>query len=135
MQARHFDDDHTIAQKLQPLPIAKLRRVSIKRVLDNLVENAFRYGSNHLEIHTFFEKKDKRVHVQVRDFGPGIPADKIPSLTQPFARGDESRGSSGSGLGLAIIQRIVNLHHGEVSFWNHPEGGLVADVSLPLTFD
>lgn len=135
VQARHFDDHHTIAQMLQPLPETKLRRVAIKRVLDNLIENAFRYGSNHIEIRTFSPKKTKGITLQVRDFGEGIPEEKISTLTQPFARGDASRGSSGSGLGLAIIKRIVGMHHGDVAFFNHPDGGFVAEIHLPLVKD
>ena len=132
VQARHFDDNHTIAQRLSPLPDIKLRRIAIKRVLDNLIENAFRYGSNHLEVITLHDKKQKLIVLTVRDFGEGIPADKIAILTQPFARGDSSRGSTGSGLGLAIIKRIVDMHHGDVVFTNHPEGGLVVEVRLPI---
>ena len=135
VQARHFDDDHTIAQKLQSVPNTKLRKVAIKRVMDNLIENAFRYGSKHLEIHSLFCKKRNFVTFQVRDFGEGIPAEKIATLSQPFARGDTSRGSTGSGLGLAIIKRIVDIHHGEINYFNHPEGGFVAEVNLPLVKD
>ncbi len=135
VQARHFDDDHTIAQKLQSVPNTKLRKVAIKRVMDNLIENAFRYGSNHLEIHSLFRKKRNFVTFLVRDFGEGIPAEKIATLSQPFARGDTSRGSTGSGLGLAIIKRIVDIHHGEINYFNHPEGGFVAEVNLPLVKD
>jgi two-component system osmolarity sensor histidine kinase EnvZ len=135
VQARHFDDDHTIAQKLQPVPNTKLRKVAIKRVLDNLVENAFRYGSNHLEIYTLYRKKSNFVTLQVRDFGQGIPAEQIDTLSQPFARGDSARGSTGSGLGLAIIKRIVDIHHGKIHYFNHPNGGFVAEVNLPLHKD
>ncbi len=133
VQARHFDDHHTIAQRLNPLPDISLRRVAIKRVLDNLIENAFRYGSDHLEIYTGFSAKEKRIICHIRDFGTGIPEEQLPNLLQPFTQGDRARGSSGSGLGLAIIKRIIDMHHGEVAFTNHPEGGLLVVFKLPLT--
>lgn len=132
VEARHFDDNHTIAQRLNPLPKISLRRVAIKRVLDNLIENAFRYGSDHLEIHTAFSAKEKRIICQIRDFGAGIAEEELPNLLQPFTQGDSARGSSGSGLGLAIIKRIIDMHHGEVTFSNHPDGGLLVTFKLPL---
>ncbi len=132
VQARHFDDNHTIAQRLQNVPDCLMRAVAIKRVLDNLVENAFRYGSDHLEITTEHDKKRKEVICTIRDFGPGIDQDKLPKLMQPFAQGDAARGSSGSGLGLAIIKRIIDMHQGQVNFSNHPEGGFQAEIRLPI---
>lgn len=131
VQARHFDDNHTIAQKLSPIPEITLRRIAIKRVLDNLIENAFRYGSDHLEIHTMALVKEKQIVCQIRDFGAGIAPEQLPSLLQPFTQGDSARGSSGSGLGLAIIKRIIDMHHGQVSFTNHPDGGLLVEFKLP----
>lgn len=132
VQARHFDDNHTIAQKLTPIPDIALRRIAIKRVLDNLIENAFRYGSEHIEIHTKALFKEKQIVCQIRDFGAGIEPEQLPSLLKPFTQGDSARGSSGSGLGLAIIKRIIDMHHGQVSFTNHPDGGLVVEFRLPM---
>lgn len=129
--ARNIEQDHNINIDLQDMPDINVRKVAIKRVLDNLLENAFRYGSNDIDIHTGFDKKHKRVFFCIRDKGPGIPEDQIDNLFQPFAQGDKARGSVGSGLGLAIIKRIVDMHSGEISLSNHPEGGLVAKVSLP----
>jgi two-component system osmolarity sensor histidine kinase EnvZ len=131
VQARHFDDNHTIAQKLQPVPDCEMRSIAIKRVLDNIIENAFRYGSDHLEIQTAFDKKAKEISCIVRDFGAGIPAAELPNLLQPFAQGDSARGSSGSGLGLAIIKRIIDMHNGKVLFSNHPQGGFQVEIRLP----
>ncbi len=132
VQARLFDDNHTIAQKLKPTPDLMIRRIAIKRVLENLIENAFRYGSDHLEIYTLFDAKRKQVVYQIRDFGQGIAQAQLPTLMQPFTQGDSARGSAGSGLGLAIIKRIIDMHHGEVTFANHPEGGLLVECRLPI---
>ena len=109
-----------------------LRRVAIRRVVDNLMENAFRYGSSNIEIESGLDKKQKSIWFSIRDFGPGIPEEKIENLFQPFTQGDTARGSLGSGLGLAIIKRIVNLHYGHIELSNHKQGGLVAKVTLPL---
>lgn len=130
VQARNIEEDHNIALELAPLPKMPIRRVALKRVLENLIENAFRYGSDHIHICSAFDKKAQQIRFTIRDYGPGIPEDKIAALFEPFTQGDSARGSLGSGLGLAIINRIVGMHSGKVTLHNHPEGGLVATVVL-----
>ena len=68
----------------------------------------------------------------VADHGEGIPEDQIDDLMQPFVRGNAARTVQGSGLGLAIVKRIVDIHQGQLSISNRPEGGLEAIISLPL---
>lgn len=131
VQARTIED-HDIHLSLSPLPKVNMRKVAIKRVLDNLLENAFRYGSNNIQIESNVCQKTKTASFSVRDFGKGVPEDEMENLFLPFTQGDKARGSLGSGLGLAIIKRIVDLHSGSIILRNHPEGGLVATVSLPL---
>jgi two-component system osmolarity sensor histidine kinase EnvZ len=129
-QVRNIEENHRITLDLEPLPKTLIRRVALKRVLDNLIENAFRYGSNHIEITSRHNKKEKQLCFAIRDFGPGIPEEQIQSLFEPFTQGDKARGSSGSGLGLAIIKRIVDMHSGKVTLQNHAQGGLIAYVSI-----
>jgi two-component system, OmpR family, osmolarity sensor histidine kinase EnvZ len=130
VQARNIEEDHNIKLNLKPLPWCMMRRVALKRVLDNLIENAFRYGSNDIEITSYFMKKEQQLCFAIRDFGPGIPEEQIERLFVPFAQGDIARGSLGSGLGLAIIKRIVEMHSGKVVLSNHAQGGLVATVTI-----
>ena len=130
VQARNIEENHQIKLDLQPLPDTLIRRVALKRVLDNLIENAFRYGSDNIEVSSSHDKKSNKLCFSVRDFGPGIPDDCIQGLFEPFTQGDKARGSLGSGLGLAIIKRIVDMHSGHVTLKNHPEQGLVATVFI-----
>lgn len=129
-QVRNIEENHRITLHLEPLPKTLIRRVALKRVLDNLIENAFRYGSNNIEITSRHNKKEKQLCFAIRDFGPGIPEEQIQSLFEPFTQGDKARGSLGSGLGLAIIKRIVEMHSGKVTLQNHAQGGLIATVSI-----
>ncbi|NMH60795.1 two-component system sensor histidine kinase EnvZ [Alteromonas ponticola] len=130
-QARHIEETHHIELKMNDVPLLTLRKIAIKRVLDNLIENAFRYGSNHIVVTTFEDKDACRVYCRVRDFGPGIPDSELDDVFMPFTQGDKARGSMGSGLGLAISRRIIRAHHGEISLRNHPEKGLIAEFWLP----
>lgn len=130
VQARNIEGHHNIQLNLAPVPKIFIRRVALKRVLDNLIENAFRYGSDDIEITSGYNKNSKWVFFSIRDFGPGIPEEQFDRLFQPFTQGDKARGSLGSGLGLAIIKRIVDMHSGKVELQNHSDGGLIATVSI-----
>lgn len=130
VQARNIEEHHNISLALTELPEIMLRKVAIKRVLDNLIENAFRYGSNDILISSSLDKKQQLMSFSVRDYGNGVPEDDIEELFQPFKQGDKARGSVGSGLGLAIIKRIIDMHGGTIKLANHPEGGLQATVIL-----
>lgn len=121
------------ASLYEPLPLVPLRRIAIKRVLNNLIENALKYSDGAIEVSTGVERASRKVYVQVRDHGPGIPEHEMQRMFEPFAQGDTARGSGGSGLGLAIIKKIVDMHHGQISMHNHAYGGLVVTVYLPLT--
>ena len=111
-------------------PDIPMQAIAVKRILSNLLENAFRYGEGWVKLSSQFD--GDRIGFSVEDDGPGIPEDQIQTLFQPFTQGDIARGSVGSGLGLAIIKRIVDRHQGEVKLTNRAEGGLHAQVWLPL---
>lgn len=133
IEGRLLEAGHHIDLKLAPLPNAKLRVIGIKRVLENLIENAFRYGSENIAIITNVDHQSQSLICNVRDFGKGIPEADIPMLFAPFAQGDKARGSVGSGLGLAITKRIVESHGGKMLFSNHASGGLSAGFSVPYS--
>lgn len=118
----------------QSMPDVPVRAISIKRVLLNLLENAERYGKDKIIIDTGYDEESAKVWVVVCDNGPGIPADQIEHLLQPFTQGDKARATKGSGLGLAIVKRIVERHHGHVVFSRSERlGGLCVRVELPVT--
>ena len=114
----------------EPLPEVLIRRLAIKRMVGNLVNNALRYGQAPIVLSAM----EGRQHliISVRDHGHGVVESQIPDLLQPFVRGDSARTTQGTGLGLAIVSRIVKMHKGTLDIRNHPEGGLEVSVSLPL---
>jgi len=108
----------------------KFKPLAMKRLISNLIENAFRYGKAPVIVSSSKTKKDLKI--SVRDNGKGIADLDKARLFQPFARGDKARGGKGSGLGLAIVQRIAEMHGGEISLNNHPDGGLEASFVMPV---
>lgn len=112
------------------LPIIRARTLSLKRLIANLVTNANRYGTPPIELSA--RQQDQELLISVRDHGEGIAAHEIKTLMQPFVRGDSARTVQGSGLGLAIVKRIVDIHNGRMEVANHPDGGLLVQIFLPL---
>ena len=106
--------------------------IAMKRAVSNLVVNALRYGNGWVKVSTGMTADNKLAWVTVEDNGPGIPQDQVGKLFEPFTRGDTARGSEGTGLGLAIVKRIVSQHQGAVVVNNRSEGGLKAQISLPV---
>ena len=111
--------------------------VELQRVFANLLDNARLYGKTphtgtvQIDIGIENQAKDGAVLVQLRDHGPGVAADILAQLTQPFFRADVSRSAaSGTGLGLAIVERAVARMGGRFALSNHPSGGLAAHIKL-----
>lgn len=109
----------------------------LRRVVNNLVENARRYGKNAatgtvtLDIRAAMEG-DKAV-VEIGDRGPGVPDGEIEHMLRPFTRMDLARGqANGSGLGLAIVDRVLQRHGAALRLTNRNGGGLLARITLPL---
>jgi two-component system, OmpR family, osmolarity sensor histidine kinase EnvZ len=120
-----------VRTSLHDVPRLMLKRLTFRRLLANLVTNAVKYGAEPVLISTSVGKGE--VILTVRDHGKGVNEADIPTLLQPFSRGEKARTLSGSGLGLAIVKRIVDMHHGSMTLSNHSEGGLVVEIRLPFT--
>jgi len=103
---------------------------AMKRAFANLIDNAVKYGGC---ADVRLAAASPGLSVTVADRGPGIPADKMDVVFQPFRRLEDSRcpETGGVGLGLAIARDIVRAHGGEIALANRPAGGLEARVWLP----
>ncbi|MTZ13271.1 HAMP domain-containing protein [Pseudomonas sp. JL972] len=132
--APYNQHEESVRLCVEPMPELALRRVSIKRLLVNLIENARRYGGEGVEVAASVTGDSNAPYVvlSVLDRGPGIAPSELEGIFNPFIRGDRARGGKGSGLGLAIVKRIANQHGGIVELRNREGGGLEARVSLPL---
>ena len=109
----------------------KLRRIAIRRAVDNLVSNAVRYGAR-AEVSVMLS--DKTLRIRVEDDGPGIPEAQRVEAVKPFSRLDPARNQdkgSGVGLGLAIATDIARAHGGVLRLGESTRlGGLRADIVI-----
>jgi len=114
-------------------------RDELVRALENLVENALKYGAAGKRVDIALARGETRagapeVRIGVRDFGPGIPPEHLPRLTERFYRVDvaDSRSQGGTGLGLALVKHVVNRHGGRLSIDSTPGAGAAFTMHLPL---
>ena len=110
----------------------RVRSLSMKRALTNLISNAIAYGgAAHVRLEP---PAGGWVAVTVEDDGPGIPAEELELVFEPFHRVESSRNreTGGTGLGLPIARDIIRAHGGDIALSNRPAGGLAARVTLPV---
>jgi two-component system, sensor histidine kinase LadS len=108
--------------------------------LRNLVENACRYDTSGAPVEVLWQREETHWRLSVLDRGPGIPADKLERLFEPFKRGaQDARASDGQGLeaeglglGLYIIKRIASMLNANVQVQARKGGGSVFYLQLPI---
>jgi len=105
----------------------------LEQVLDNLISNALDVAPAGSAIRVQVLKRGEMAEVQVRDAGPGIPAEQRARAFDRFWRGGAVRRDGGGfGLGLAIVRELVAADGGDVALADAPEGGLAVVFRLPL---
>ena len=130
--AKDFGCELTLASD-GPLTIAGSRD-ELVQVMQNLAENALKYGSSGKLIEIIVRKNGEWAEVSVRDHGPGIAEQHIPRLTERFYRVNvqDSRSRGGTGLGLAIVKHIVNRHRGRLVISSELGKGSTFMLKLPV---
>ena len=117
-------------------------RDELIRALENLVENALKYGAVGKRVDITVTRGQTRAgtpeaHVTVRDYGPGIAPEHLPRLTERFYRVDvaDSRAQGGTGLGLALVKHVLNRHGGRLTIESTLGAGAAFTMHLPLRTD
>jgi signal transduction histidine kinase len=108
-------------------------RERIHQVVGNLVDNALRHSPPNEAVTLAACRQERKVRIEVRDRGPGIPEDEVERVFERFYRSDRARTSSdgGTGLGLAIARWVVDLHGGSIWAERNDPGGCRMVVLLP----
>ena len=108
---------------------------AIERVLNNLVDNAFKYSSENTVIEIRARKQANFIRISVLDSGEGVPEEEQRFVFKRFYRTAKARANTkqGSGLGLAIVRNLVNNLQGEVGVESRKEGGSEFWFTIPLS--
>jgi PAS domain S-box-containing protein len=103
----------------------------LEHVWINYLSNALKYGGDPPRIELgATEQPDGMVRFWVRDHGPGVSAEQLDQIFEPFTRGQRVR-RDGYGIGLSIVQRIVTRLGGQVGVENAADGGSIFHFTLP----
>jgi len=110
------------------------RPTALRRVFQNLVDNAVAYGG---QADVSLSRDGKDVTISFEDDGPGIPSSEREKVFQPFYRVENSRSreTGGVGLGLAVSRTVIRAHGGDIAMGTSPEGKFRMIVTLPIEDD
>lgn len=112
------------------IPIFRLDKEQVKRVMINLLDNAVAAisGRGNVSIRLLYDKALRIVRIEVADTGTGIPNEDRAHLFEPYF----STKKSGTGLGLAIASRIISDHNGSIRVEDNTPKGTKFIIELPV---
>jgi signal transduction histidine kinase len=129
-EARHVDVRVLDRDGDTSVSVDRVRWIQVLvNVLDNAITHSPKGGEVTLEVDELSDRGVGQVRFQVRDQGPGFEEDLLPRLFEPFF----SRRPGGIGLGLSVVQRLVDLHGGDVRLSNPSGGGALVEIVLPCS--
>lgn len=112
--------------------MVKADSVLLSQLVQNLIENAFKYGKPEGHVWVLLCREEGEILLQVKDDGIGIPIKEQEKIWQRFYQVDASRSKEGgAGLGLALVQQITKLHGGFMTLQSEPDLGSIFTLHLP----
>ena len=124
-------NNRNISTNLTPRIYFNGRKNLIKRCINNLIDNAIKYGDR---VHIELTKNNNNLFIKIEDNGPGIPKNEYDNVFKPFYKIDKGRANSKSsvGLGLSIASDIIRSHGGNIKLDKSTLNGLSVKIFLPL---
>ena len=135
VRARHVEHGvPLILEEPDETLVASVDRPRIEQVVENLLENAYKYGADDKPPALRIWREGSDARVAVVDHGAGIPDAERERIFERFYRAPNARGitDTGMGLGLYICRRIVEDHGGRIWAEPTPAGGATFVIALPL---
>lgn len=118
---------------LEPSVMANVDAVLFTRLLENLLENAMKYGGKEAPVSVSLRRSEQEILLSVQDYGIGIAPEQQEKIFQRFYQVDQSRNAGGgTGLGLAMVDKIAHLHGGRMTVDSTLGLGSIFTLHLPL---
>ena len=109
-----------------PECLVYMDKLRLQQVIDNCLNNAWKYAGTPVEI--TFQEQEKGIRIQIRDKGKGVPEEELPLILEKFYRGSNTKGKEGSGLGLYLAKLFMEQMKGDMDCYN--ENGFVVELFL-----
>ncbi len=134
MQVRASEKKMRLTYALSRNCIVRGNMEQLLILLNNLIDNAIKASRQEDEIRICAYAEESAVVVEVEDHGTGMEAEQISHIKEAFYRVDKarSRTAGGAGLGLSICERIIQIHHADMSFISEPGAGTIVKLSFPV---
>jgi signal transduction histidine kinase len=130
-RALALEPELDVTASVEPQLVIDADDALVSRALDNLIDNARKYGKGS-PVEVAAQRDGGEAVLSVRDRGPGIPAGEEDRIFEPFFRGDATRGAAnGFGLGLALARRVAEAHGGSAKAYNADGGGARIELRFP----
>ncbi|MCR5747792.1 MAG: HAMP domain-containing histidine kinase [Lachnospiraceae bacterium] len=124
------DKNIKVVQKIQPEVRWQVNKELFSLMVNNLIQNAIRYGKENGHVYVELEQTEKELILRVSDDGIGIEREDITHVFDVFYRADKSRNSKGMGLGLSLVRKIAEYHNGVITVSSKPDKGSIFEVIL-----
>jgi two-component system, OmpR family, sensor histidine kinase KdpD len=122
--------NHPVVITIQPdMPLVKTDQTLLMQALANILHNAAIYSPEQAPVEIDARHIEEKLRLTVRDHGPGLPPGEVGKVFGKFYRAVGTP-AGGTGLGLSISRGFVQALGGDVSAWNHPEGGAVFEIII-----
>ena len=124
-------NNSNITKTISPRIYINGRKNLIQRCLNNLIDNAIKYGE---KVNIELSKKKNNLFIKIEDNGPGIPEKEYNNVFKPFYKINKGRADAKSsvGLGLSIASDIIRSHGGNIKLEKSPLKGLGVKIFLPV---
>jgi two-component system sensor histidine kinase KdpD len=139
---RQRGEPRRIRTRLEPgLPLVRCDVILLVQLLENLVDNAFKYGGDPDQVELRARRTDDRLVLAICDRGPGVPPEWRSRIFDAFqriptprmaSRDAEAKTRRGAGVGLAVCRAIARAHGGDLTCRPRAHGGSCFECSLPL---
>lgn len=126
------DDKGRIAQKDIPGVLINTDVKRLEQVIGNIIANSFKYADTEIDVN--YRTIEGYLEMKIRDYGPGVPSEELPLITNKFYRAKEVANTKkeGSGLGLYISKTLMEKMNGEIMCKNEADGFSVI-LLIPLS--
>ena len=125
-------NDITIEYDVEPDILLNGNPELLARMLQNLLENAYKYGKKGSHTKVKLVKDKDKIKLSVEDDGIGIANDQLNLIFDRFFRAGNKSGITGSGLGLSIVKKIVDMHKGVIEVTSKEGSGTTFTISFDL---